>query len=300
MVAYHKNFLLFCIPPLLIGCASAVPWEHTHMTLIEMQRFDAVSELDEPINPEEMRLWVPPSDTELAMRRKRLKKLLRVSRAVEKVSINFRSVQAEGDSFAATVAAVNSRVNYINDETLARVNKKKEKFNQLKHDTESIESSIKKAKYDIRQLEKVSVAMAVRGGHARRAGYKFHYRKAIQFFRKGKYEKSIQRFLRALSSDHPRFIADDIQFGIGCAHYKLKQYASAIRRLDLVIKKYPGQDKWLSAHVLLGMIYGLDGQKSKSMYILEKALKNDPPLNVRKVLEQLIAITQEEDFYASS
>jgi len=297
MVAYYKNFILLCMLPPLAGCATAVPWEHPHMTLIEMQRYDAVSELDEPVNLEEMHLWVPPSDADIAMRRKRLTKLLRVSVEVDKVALNFRSVQEEGDSFANSVAAVNSRVNYINDEALDRVNRKKKKSDRLKRDTKNIETSIKKAKYDIRQLEKVPVARAVR---ARRAGYKSHYRKAIHLFRNGKYEKSVKYFLRALSGNHPRYLEDNIQFGIGCAYYKLKQYSSAIKRLDLVIRKYPGQDKWLSAHVLLGMIYGLDGQKSKSMYILEKALKSDPPLNIRKVLERIIVITQEDDFYASS
>ena len=108
MAAYYKNFILLCMLPPLAGCATAVPWEHPDMTLIEMQRYDAVSELDEPLNLEEMHLWVPPSEADIAMRRKRLAKLLRVSVEVDKVALNFRSVQEEGDSFATSVAAVNS------------------------------------------------------------------------------------------------------------------------------------------------------------------------------------------------
>ena len=103
-----------------------------------------------------------------------------------------------------------------------------------------------------------------------------------------------------MSGNQPRSLEDNIQFGIGSAYYKLKQYPAAINYLDSVIKKYPGQDKWLVAHVLLGMIYGIDGQKSKSMYILEKALKSNPPDNIRKILDRLITITQEENFYANS
>ena len=279
---------------LLLGCATSVPWEHPNMSLIELQRLDAENELEASVNLEEMHLWIPPSDSELAMRRKRQEKLNRVAGAVDKLILDFRRVQEGGDSLASTITMADSRIDSINNEITDKVNQKNEKFNQLKQDTDKIKSSVLKAESDIRQIKKKPVARVAP------TVYKNYYRDAIQFFRKGKYKKSINRFKRALSGNQPRSLKDNIQFGIGSAYFKLKQYPSAIRSLGSVIDKYPGQDKWFSAHVLLGMIYGLDGQKSKSMYILEKALKNNPPINIRKILEKLIVITQEDDFYANS
>jgi len=294
MHTYYKYFLVLCIPALLVGCATTVPWEHPNMTLFELQQANAKNELKEPIDPDEMHLWVPASDADLVMRRKRQAKLLRVSGAVDKLILNFRIVKAEGESLENSVASANSRINAINEEILERANQKKKNVEQLKLDTSNIKSSIKRAESDIRGLEKARSVRVVR------ASYKSHYRKAIRLFRIGKYEKSIKRFQKAMSGNQPRSLEDNIQFGIGSAYYKLKQYPAAINYLDSVIKKYPGQDKWLVAHVLLGMIYGIDGQKSKSMYILEKALKSNPPDNIRKILDRLITITQEENFYANS
>ena len=123
---------------------------------------------------------------------------------------------------------------------------------------------------------------------------------AIRLFRNGKYKKSIKKFQNALTGYQPRSLEDNIQFGIGSAYYKLKQYPAAIRHLDSVIKNYPGQDKWFVSHVLLGMIYHLDSQKSKAIFIIENALNSNPPINIRRILERLIVIAHEESSYASS
>ena len=290
MDRYYKKSLIVLFMVFSVGCSTSLPWEHPNMSLFELQQLDAENELNEPLNPEEMHLWVPPSDSELAMRRIRQEKLQEVAMSVDDLILNFRGLQEEGSLLENSVTTANARLDAINGKII-NAGRQNEKLYQ---DTEKIKSSVNIAKSKVRKIKK---SKKIRPTQPQ---YNNYYKNAIISFRKGNYEGSILFFEKSLTVSQPRSLLDNIQFGLGSAYYKLKDYPSSIKHFDNILKNYPGQDKWLDAHVLLGLVYGLDGQKSKSISIIEKALNNNPSPQVRKILDQLIAITQDESLYAVS
>jgi TolA-binding protein len=291
MNRYYKNFLIISLIVLSGGCSSTPPWEHPNMSLFELQQLDAKNELNEPLNPEEMHLWVPPSDSELAARRERQEKLHTVAKSVDDLLLNFRELQEVGIDLEKSVMTTNARLDSIDEKITNEIS-----LNQkLENDTENLKSSVKNAKSKIRKIKKSKKAKIIN-----QPSYKNYYKNAIDSFRKGNYEESILFFKKSLRVTQPHSLQDNIEFGLGSAYYKLQEYPSAIKHFYKVINSYPGQDKWFDSHVLLGLIYSLDGQKSKSIYIIEKALGNNPPPKVRKILNRLFEITQEESFYAVS
>lgn len=290
MDRHYKKLLIVLLPVFFYGCSSSLPWEHANMSLHELQQLDAEKELNEPLNPEEMHLWVPPSDSELTLRRIRQEKLQEVAISVDDLILNFRGLQKEGRLLKNSVIATNTKLDSINGEIINRARQNK----NLDQDTEKLKSSVKIAKSKVRKLKKSKKTKPTL------SKYNNNYKHAVISFRKGNYEESILFFEKSLTVKQPRSLLDNIQFGLGSAYYKLKEYPSAIKYFDKILKNYPRQDKWLDAHVLLGLVYGLDGQKSKSIFIIEKALNNNPPPQIRKILNQLITVTKDENFYAVS
>ena len=291
MHSYYKKTLIIVMIIFAGGCSSTPPWEHPNMSLFELQQLDAENELNEPLNPEEMHLWVPPTDSELALRRERQEKLQEVAISVDNLILNFRELQEVGNSLEDSVVTSNAKLDSIDEQITNERN-----LNQkLQRETEVLKSSVKDAKSKIRKLKKSNVVKPIKQPYRNN-----YYKNAILSFRKGNYEESVLLFKKSLTVSQPQSLLDNIQFGLGSAYYKLKEYPSAIRHLDKIINNYPTQDKWFDSHVLLGLIYSLEGQKSKSIYIIEKALDNNPPSHIRNILNQLISITQEESFYAVS
>jgi tetratricopeptide (TPR) repeat protein len=290
MYRYYKKTLIIVMIIFAGGCSSTPPWEHPNMSLFELQQLDAENELNEPLNPEEMHLWVPPTDTELALRRERQDKLHEVAISVDDLILNFRELQKVGNSLEDSVVASNAKLDSIDEQ----ITNERHLNQKLERETEDLKSSVKEANSNVRKLKKRNVVKPTKRTSNN------YYKNAILSFRKGNYEESILLFKKSLTVTQPQSLLDNIQFGLGSAYYKLKEYPSAIKHLDKIVNNYPVRDKWFDSHVLLGLIYSLEGQKSKSIYTIENALDNNPPSHIRKILNQLISITQEESFYAVS
>ena len=89
----------------------------------------------------------------------------------------------------------------------------------------------------------------------------------------------------------PERLKDNIEFWIGSNYVKLEMYDDAITQFEKVINSYPYGNKVHDSRFMLGRVYSLKGETSKAVDILQSALKNSPPAEVRaKISKQLIDI----------
>ena len=65
-------------------------------------------------------------------------------------------------------------------------------------------------------------------------------------------------------------------------------YEDAITQFEIVINSYPRGNKVHDARFMLGRAYSFKGETSRAVEILQSALRNNPPTDVReKILKKL-------------
>lgn len=289
MVSIHKKLYLGVILAFLMGCATDTPWEKEGELVNQASKPDVLPPPYNYINPEEMYLWTPPSEEEVSLRRQRQRQMDSLSGKIEKLLEEFSNTQDSQIALEASLRDIGSKLEYIDagiaDNNRKNINKNKSMGNAIA----VLNSSVKKANKDVAEIKRAL---------ASQTRYKDYYRSAVLLFRKGKFKESVIKFQRSLTGHQPRYLEDNIHFGIGSAYYKLKNFPAAINSFSKVVNSYRGEDKWLHSHVMLGMIYGLEGEKSKAITILEKALKSNPPKKIRLIAENLLASAKSDEFYA--
>ena len=114
------------------------------------------------------------------------------------------------------------------------------------------------------------------------------YDKALRNYRNKNYDESILLFQNLALSNPPISLRDNVAFWIGANYLALEMYDDAILQFEMVLNKYPRGNKVHDSRYMLGIVYSKKGETSHAVEVLEGALKNNPPSEVRgKILVQL-------------
>jgi TolA-binding protein len=114
------------------------------------------------------------------------------------------------------------------------------------------------------------------------------YNQALASYRAGNYDESILQFQSFSLASPPHRLKDNIEYWIGSNYVKLEMYDDAVTKFETVINSYSRGNKVHDSRFMLGRIYSLKGESSRAVEILQSALKNNPPSEVRgKILKQL-------------
>jgi len=114
------------------------------------------------------------------------------------------------------------------------------------------------------------------------------YNQALASYRAGNYDESILQFQSFSLASPPHRLKDNIEYWIGSNYVKLEMYEDAVTQFETVINSYPRGNKVHDSRFMLGRVYSLKGESSRAVEILQSALKNNPPSEVRgKILKQL-------------
>lgn len=244
---------------------------------------EAVQPPSPPIDPVEMHVWTPPSDEALAARHRRQQVLDAMSSDLEKLFMQYADTLGEEIILENLIAYQGPQhhrwnalfwqgiddVDAIHQANAEELNRSREALDRLQQQIDAIKQE--------------------------RAALRFQpddYRDAIRLFRDARYQESIALFNRILQTEFPASLHDNILFGLGSNYYRLRQYEKAKTYFEPIVKDYAATDKWLVAHAMLGMIYNLDGQKSRALWILQKALDQKPSGEILDILTNLVRITQ--------
>jgi len=162
--------------------------------------------------------------------------------------------------------------------------------------SEYLEPEVEELKLQVARLNsEISNLKAVKGSNSRARGLSRRkmstpprYNNALSSYRAGKYDESILQFQSFSLAKPPESLKDNIEFWIGSNYVKLEMYDDAITQFEKVINSYQYGNKVHDSRFMLGHVYSLTGETSKAVDILQSALKNNPPAEVRtKISKQL-------------
>jgi len=162
--------------------------------------------------------------------------------------------------------------------------------------SEYLEPEVEELKLQVARLNnEISSLKAVKGSNSRARGLSRRkmttpprYNNALSSYRAGKYDESILQFQSFSLAKPPERLKDNIEFWIGSNYVKLEMYEDAITQFEKVINSFQDGNKVHDSRFMLGYVYSLTGETSKAVDILQSALKNNPPAEVRtKISNQL-------------
>jgi len=243
--------------------------------------------------PIEMYVWNPPDDHELELRRKRQKTLDGISREVEILSSNQQNINHKSQVFDSKLKQSIQKVESLEKNLQARIQFQKIQQEQLKRELDKLNLSQNFLKSRLVSFE------AMRSQPKKKFS-KRDYTAAINYLKDGKLKQSMHKFNVALHANPPVALKDNIHFGLASVYFKLRKYSKAIKHLEAVRKNYPKGDKWHMSHIMLGIIHNIKGEKSRALYILNEALKKNPPASIKRTIDLMMNKIQGESGHARS
>jgi len=160
----------------------------------------------------------------------------------------------------------------------------------LEPEVEELKLQVARLNDEINRLKSVKATNTRARGISRRksASTPPQYNQALSSYRAGNYDESILQFQSFALASPPERLKDNIAYWIGSNYIKLEMYDDAITQFETVINLHPRGNKVHDARFMLGRAYSLKGETSRAVEILQSALKNNPPTEVRgKILKRL-------------
>ena len=160
----------------------------------------------------------------------------------------------------------------------------------LEPEVEELKLQVARLNDEINRLKSVKASNTRARGISRRKGASTppQYNQALSSYRGGNYDESILQFQSFALASPPERLKDNIAYWIGSNYLKLEMYDDAITQFETVINSYPRGNKVHDSRFMLGRTYSIKGETSRAVEILQSALKNNPPTEVRgKILKQL-------------
>jgi len=159
----------------------------------------------------------------------------------------------------------------------------------LEPEVEELKLQVARLNDEINRLKSVKASNTrARGISRRRSATPPQYNQALSSYRAGNYDESILQFQSFGLASPPERLKDNVAYWIGSNYVKLEMYDDAITQFETVINSYPRGNKVHDSRFMLGRVYSLKGETSRAVEILQSALKNNPPTDVReKILKKL-------------
>jgi tol-pal system protein YbgF len=102
------------------------------------------------------------------------------------------------------------------------------------------------------------------------------YQRAMQLYRDGQSEQSIQGFRDFLRGNPKSPLADNAQYWIGEAYFAQGDYNRSIIELNEVLLKYPQGDEVPAALLALATAFSTSGDKIDAKLVLQKLISDHP------------------------
>jgi tol-pal system protein YbgF len=118
--------------------------------------------------------------------------------------------------------------------------------------------------------------IALRREAARTGPVNDSYRKALQLYREGQADASIQQFREFLRANPKSDLADNAQYWLGEVYYSRSDYNRSIMELNEVLLKYPQGDQVPGALLALATSFANSGDKIDAKLILQKLVSDHP------------------------
>ena len=188
------------------------------------------------------------------------------------------------------LASLGPKINATQEQLEGSLSAVSGKSEFLEPEVEELKLQVARLSDEINRLKVIKASNTRARGISRRKSVStpLRYNQALSSYRAGNYDESILQFQSFALTNPPERLQDNIAYWIGSNYVKLEMYDDAITQFEIVINSYPRGNKVHDARFMLGRVYSLKGETSRAVEILQSALKNNPPAEVRgKISKQL-------------
>jgi TolA-binding protein len=274
MKSAKKNSVIIFIAITLSACGGYFSENKTHWS----------------VNPAEMHAWQPPDEVALSARRSNQLRLDDLTAEIEILFVNHATLTRQELAMFDSMSQVDPKMQEMMSNYDRNINSEADRKNRMLNDLEMAKTGFLDAETRLNNLMTVKPPIIFSSSD---------YNLAMKSFRNGEFNKSLKLFFKIIKQKPPRFLQDNIQFGIGSAYYRLKNYLKAKKHFHNVLKNYPQGDKKFISYFMLGVIHNLEGDKSRAVFLLEEALGKNPPKKMKNMFNSLINIVNGESTHVS-
>jgi TolA-binding protein len=242
-------------------------------------------------NPNEMHIWEPPDAETLVKRRENQEHLDKITSEIERIFINHASLVKQETTIDDLTRKIDEKILQSDKEFSDQINKEIQRSKSMQTDLKQTKEKIKQAEARLKKRSKIIPPVIFSSTK---------YKAAMKAFSQGKYKKSIELFNKLIKQNPPKFLEDNIHFGLGSSYFRLKKYLQAKTHFQKILDDYQMGDKRFNSYVMLGIILNLQGEKSHALYLLDQALNNNPPERMKPLISSLIENISEEPSNAAN
>lgn len=241
--------------------------------------------------PTEMHVWDPPDAETLAKRRENQKYLDSLTDEIERLFINHASLDKQGATMDDLTRKTDAKIRNSENEFADQIGKEIDRSNKMKTDLKETQIKLKQAEERLKKRAEVAPPIIFSSAS---------YNSAMKAFSLGQYKKSLSLFNKVMTQNPPKFLKDNIHFGLGSSYFRLKKYSRAQKHFQKILDDFEMGDKRFNSYVMLGVIHNLQGEKSRALYLLDEALNNNPPERMKPLINRLIKNINEESSLAAN
>jgi len=242
-------------------------------------------------NPTEMHVWDPPDAETLAKRRENQQHLDNLTSEIERLFINHASLDQQGVIMDDLTRKADAKIRRSEKEFAAQVGKEIARSKKMQSDIKETQAKFEQAEERLKKRAEIIPPVIFSSAN---------YNAAMKAFSQGRYKISLRLFSKLIKQNPPRFLEDNIHFGLGSSYYRLKKYSQAQKHFQKILDDFQMGDKRFNSYVMLGVIHNLQGEKSRALYLLDEALNNNPPERMKPLISRLIRNINEEPSHAAN
>jgi TolA-binding protein len=234
---------------------------------------------DSIINTADRHTWNPADENELEQRRILQASFDEIEKEIESLFLRLDVLGLDEINMREGIKKITPDIESMNTSISGMIKQEESRVNNLDKQLD-----------DVRRNNKIFGNEVERLNHTIKLDPVFssrEYVSAFVSFRKGRYAKSANLFRKALQSNPPYELTDNLLFGLGMSQYRLGNISKVSKPLSRLISEYPDSEKWYMSHLVLALTHFKKREKSQALYILQKGLKKNPPYFIRSMFMNL-------------
>ena len=234
------------------------------------------------INTADRHIWIPADENELQQRRVLQARFDEIEKEIESLFIRLDVLDSDKIKMREGEKKITTDIESMDQTVSGMIKQEESRINNLGQQLDDVRRNNKIFDSDIQSLNQTIKPDPVFSSR--------DYVDAFVSFRKGQYAKSANFFGKALQSNPPYEITDNLLFGLGTSHYRLGNISKVSKPLSRLISEYPDSEKWYMSHLVLALTHYKKREKSQALYLLQKGLKKNPPYFIRSMFMNLIKL----------
>ena len=274
MKSAEKNIFIYLVVGILAACGGYLPAEKTQWA----------------VNPAEMHSWQPPDETILSARRVNQLRLDGLTEEIGILFVNHATLSRQELAMIEPMLQIDPKINEMSSTYNQRIESEQERKKRMEKDLAMSKAGFLDAEARLKKImvTKPPIIFSISD-----------YNSAMKSFRNGQFKKSLRLFIKLTKQKPPLFLQDNIQFGMGSAYFRLKNYPKAMKHFKKILDDFAQGDKRFISYFMLGVIHNLQGEKSRAVFFLDEALRKNPKKKMRSMINHLIDIINDEPAHAA-